>query len=187
MLLGLLLAGCARREPAPGAASADSAVVRAMALDRAERLVMPLAPAGAGRVTVQAVAEARSELAARAAAPVTPASAPLELAPPAAEPGAVPEPAALTTDADTASLKPPIARGLPLMPSGGRGGRVTLDVRVDESGEVSDVELVETDADSATVHAATQAAFATRYHPALLGLRPVAVWTRLAFDVKRGR
>ncbi len=190
LLLTLLPAGCARRERAAGSAAADSATVRAMAWDRAEHLVMPLAPAGAGRVTLQAVAEVRAALAPLALAPVRvePAPPALELALPAAEPAPVPEPAtAAAAGPEALALKPPIPRGAPRMPSGGRGGRVTLDVRVDESGEVSDVELVETDADSATVRAATEAAFATHYHPALLGARRVAVWTRQQYDVRRER
>ncbi|HEX5632172.1 MAG TPA: energy transducer TonB, partial [Gemmatimonadales bacterium] len=117
---------------------------------------------------------------------VAPTPAPLELEPPAPEPGEPPAPQPAASEPDTA-LKPPIARGLPSLPSGGRGGRVTLDVRVDESGEVSDVELVETDADSATVAAAKLAAYGLRYHPAMLGSRRVAVWCRQVFDVKRGR
>jgi hypothetical protein len=64
---------------------------------------------------------------------------------------------------------------------------VTLDVRVDETGAVSDVALVETDADSLTVLAATKAALASRYYPALLGARRVAVWTRQVFELSPGR
>lgn len=182
-------AACARRERGAPASAPDSAVARAIAADRAERLVMPLAPAGAGRVTLQGVAEARADL---------PAPAAIELAPPAgewlappADPAPVPEAPERTEseahDGTIAQLKPPIPRGLPVVPEGGRGGQVTLDVRVDETGEVTDVERVEGDADSATVAAATSAAFATRYHPALLGQRRVAVWTRQAFVVRRGR
>src|SRR5262249_36100952 len=70
--------------------------------------------------------------------------------------------------------------------SGGRGGRVTLDVRVDDRGDVSDAVLVETDADSLTVDAAIASAKRLRFHPALLGGRPIAVWTRQTFDVAGG-
>jgi hypothetical protein len=38
--------------------------------------------------------------------------------------------------------------------------------------------LVSSEGDSLTISAATDAALAVRYHPALLGGRPVAVWTR---------
>ena len=160
-------------------AADDSA---AIARDVPERIVMPLAPEGSGRVVVERVGVARMGL-----TRVDPTEAPLELAPPVAEPGEPPVAPAVSEAPDTSSLKPPIARGVPTLPRGGRGGRVTLDVRVNEDGEVSDVELVETDADSATVAAATRAAYDVRYHPALLGTQRVAVWCRQVFDVKRGR
>ena len=70
--------------------------------------------------------------------------------------------------------------------SRGHGGSVTLGVRVDETGEVSDVQLVETDADSTTVLAVSNASLALRYYPALLGTRHVAVWTRQVFQVAPG-
>src|SRR6266516_8219589 len=162
---------CARQEHATPARGglADSGAGQAMVRDQPERLVLPLAPAGAGRVVYERV---------------SPARATLDLPPPPAE---VAEPPAGTTPDPPApgelELKPPIARGLPRLVRGGRGGRVTLDVRVDENGEVSDVELVETDADSLTVRAASDAAFVLRYYPALLGERHVAVWTRQVFSV----
>jgi outer membrane biosynthesis protein TonB len=178
-LLGLLLAACSHspRESAPASEESSSADAAAIARDAPERIVMPLAPEGAGRVVVERVGVDR----------VAPAEAPLELAPPSAEPSEPPLAEAPREAADTDSLKPPIARGLPQLPSGGRGGRVTLDVRVDEQGEVTEVELVESDADSATIAAATRAAYDLLYHPALLGTRRVAVWCRQVFDVKRGR
>jgi len=179
LALGLLLSACSRpsREPVSTAAERAAVDSAAIAADRPERLVLPLAPAGAGRMRVERVGIER----------IAPAAVALDPAPPLPEPGEPPAPEPSAHAPDTASLKPPIARGLPSLPSGGRGGRVTLDVRVDEDGEVSDVELVETDADSATVAAATRAAFGVRYHPALLGDRRVAVWCRQVFDVKRAR
>lgn len=187
----LLAAGCVRLEPAASGSAPDSSTAHAIARDRGERLMMPLEPAGSGRVTLQGVAEARTDLPARpalAGSTVEPAPPTAEWVLPAGEPADVPD---LATPNETESrshdLKPPIPRGAPVVPSGGRGGEVTLDVRVDENGEVTDVERVESDADSATVHAASAAAFTTRYHPALLGARPVAVWTRQTFVVRRGR
>ena len=179
LLLVASITACSHepREPVRSSAERAAADSAAMAADRPERIVLPLAPEGAGRMVVERVGVER----------VAPAPAPLELPPPAPEPGEPPAPEPMASEPDTAGLKPPIARGLPLLPSGGRGGRVTLDVRVDESGEVTDVELVETDADSATVAAAKRAAFELRYHPAVLGSRHVAVWCRQVFDVKRGR
>lgn len=177
--LGLaLVASCARRREAAGPATVhpDTLTTQAIERDRPERLVLPLAPPGAGRVAYVGVAPARAKL------DLPPAPALVAEPPPSAglETPAEPESAAL-------QLKPPIPRGNPRAPSGGRGGRVTLDVRVDEAGEVSDVELVETDTDSLTVLAATNAARAQRYYPALLGGRHVAVWTRQVFDLTRGR
>jgi outer membrane biosynthesis protein TonB len=179
LVLGLALgASCARHrdEPAPARVHPDTLAGQAIERDRPERLVLPLAPPGAGRVAYFGVAPARARL------DLPPA--PADVAEPPPTPG--PEPPA-EPDSTALQLKPPIPRGNPHTPSGGRGGRVTLDVRVDEAGEVSDVELVETDADSLTVLAAMNAARAQRYYPALLGERHVAVWTRQVFELTRGR
>ncbi len=166
---------CARRDRAATRPEtlADTATARAIERDRPVRLVLPLAPAGAGQVVYQGVAPARAQL----DLPPPPADV---AEPPAA---AAPEP----SEQAAPQLKPPIPRGSPRVVASGRGGKVTLDVRVDESGGVSDVVLVDTDADSLTVLAATNAALASRYYPALLGERRVAVWTRQVFDVARGR
>lgn len=173
--VALLLAACERRSKpaAMRAIHADSATARAIMRDQPERLVLPLAPRGAGQVAYGRVAPARAAL------DLPPAPAPAG-EPPAA---AAPPPA----DPEALVLKPPIPRGSPRVTSAGRGGTVTLDVRVDEAGDVSDVALVETDADSLTVLAATSAALASRYFPALLGERRVAVWTRQVFQVTRRR
>jgi hypothetical protein len=143
-----------------------------IAADRPERLVMPFAPPVAGTLVVEKVAPARASL---------------DLAPPQAEPSEPPPPSEWARAEDDAQLKPPIARGAPHVPRGGRGGRVTFDVRVSEAGEVTDVELVESDADSLTVEAAKRAAWELRYHPALLRGERIAVWCRQVFDVERRR
>jgi len=148
--------------------ASEREIAEAIARDRPARLVMPLAPLGAGRVAIERVAPLRASL---------------DLPPPPAEPSEPPAAAAAPAPAETPELKPPIPRGSPHLAVSGRGGKVTLDVRVDETGSVSDVELVETDADSLTVLAATNAALASRYFPALLGERRVPVWTRQVFDV----
>ena len=175
MALLLAAASCARRtEPASThSAPADSKTARAIGRDRPERLVLPLAPPGAGQVVYERVAPARATL---------------DLPLPSAE-ATEPPPSGAATASDSVPLvlKPPIPRGSPRVVRGGRGGRVTLDVRVDETGEVSDVALVETDTDSLTVLAATHAALGLRYYPAILGERRIAVWTRQVFDVARGR
>ena len=206
-LIALMALSCARPGAEQRAHGADPAAD--IARDRPERLVVPLAGVGAGAFTLEEVALERAKLPHAAAPPphVEPSAprpgvgATLELPPPPAEPGEPPatsEPEAERPDART--LVPPIPRGAPGVASGGsrtRGtrpqgrvqhgwGRVTLDVRVDERGEVSDALLVETDADSLTVLAALDAASRLTYHPALLGGRPVAVWTRQRFEVERG-
>ena len=182
----LTIASCSRREPHTDrtAPPPDTAAARAIARDQPERLVLPLAPAGSGRVSFAAVSPVRESL---AVAPVMPST--LDLSPPPADIALPPADSAVAAvePAGALDLKPPIPRGRPVLPRGGRGGAVTLDVRVDEAGEVSDVEMVATDADSATVRAAEDAAQRTRYFPALLGRRPVAVWTRQVFEVARGR
>ena len=175
--VGIVLAvlSCTRRGPAAARPEtlSDSAAARAIERDRPERLVLPLAPAGAGQVAYQGVAPARAQL---------------DLPPPAAEVAEPPaSPAAEPSEPSALQLKPPIPRGSPRVEASGRGGKVTLDVRVDETGAVTDVALVGTDADSLTVLAATNAALGARYYPALLGDRRVAVWTRQEFDVTRGR
>ena len=163
--------------------------------------MVPLAGAGAGMFTLERVAIERADLPHAAAPPPNvepsaprPGGATLELPPPPAEPGEPPATSELQADSpDARSLAPPIPRGAPSVVSDGPGtrakhgwGRVTLDVRVDERGEVSDALLVDSDADSLTVLAALDAASRLTYHPALLGGRPVAVWTRQLFEVKRG-
>ena len=170
LALASLLAGC-ESTPAPvheaRSRASDSAHIAA---DRRERLVMPFAPPAAGRLVVERVAPARASL---------------DLPPPQAEPAEPPPPSEPARIEQDAELKAPIARGAPRVPRGGRGGHVTFDVRVSEEGEVTDVELVGSDADSLTVVAAKQAAWDLRYHPAMLRGERVAVWCRQVFDVER--
>ncbi len=185
-VLAVALAGCARAPQGTTSGIAGDSLSDAahIAADRPERLLMPQAPPGPGEMVIERVAPMRAGLELPPAALEFPPPA-LELPPPPAEPGA--EPAAAEAAVELASLKPPIARGLPRVVLGGRGGLVTLDVRVDEHGEVSDVELVESGADSLAVAAALAAASEIRYHPALLGERRVAVWCRQVVHVLRER
>ena len=173
-LMALALLSCTRSpEPRRSRTAEDVAEdARRIAADRPERLSMPFAPPRRGSVVVERVAPARAEL---------------DLPPPAADIGTPPEIPEATRNESPATLRPPIARGLPHVPRGGAGGRVTLDVRVDEHGEVTDVEVVESRADSLTVAAAVAAARELRYHPALLGTQRVAVWCRQVYDVERRR
>ncbi len=186
MVLAVALAGCTRTPErtaaeVPGDNLPDAARIAA---DRPARLRMPQAAPAPGEMVIERVAPARAGL--EAAPPALDLSPPgLGLSPPSAEAGEVlvaPEEAAAS-----ASLKPPIARGLPRVVRGGRGGLVALDVRVDERGEVNDVELAESSADSLAVAAALTAARERSYYPALLGDRRVAVWCRQVVHVLRAR
>ena len=61
-------------------------------------------------------------------------------------------------------------------------GSVDLDVRVSETGEVSEVRPASGEYDSALVAAARDCALRMRFYPALRGGEPVAVWCRQRFD-----
>ena len=156
--------------------------------------MVPLAGHRAGTLTLERVSVARAAIEHVTESPsplptsqiTPPERTALEPPPPQAEPDEPPvAPAPEAAAGDRESLAPPIPRGMPLVASGGRGGRVTLDVRVDDQGDVTDVLLVQSDADSLTVAAAIASARSLRFHPALLGGRPVAVWTRQTFEVAR--
>lgn len=191
LIVGLALGGCARAPRERANVLSDSAAA-AIALDRPERPIVPLA--GGDTLRLERVTLERGSLDRAAPIPgvaVSPAEPSPE--PPSPEPGEppAPEPAA-PGPADARTLLPPIARGAPSTTIAGRAAdakqaraHVTLDVRVDEQGDVSDAILVESDADSATVQTAIGAAEAVRYHPALLGGRPVAVWTRQVLEVRK--
>jgi len=98
--------------------------------------------------------------------------------------GSWPAPPPLEVDE---GLKPPIPRGPARMmvPRDAATGWVELDVRVDETGAVSDVEWAGGATDSARIEAATTYAFAMRWFPALQGGRPIAVWCRQRIDFGR--
>ncbi len=114
----------------------------------------------------------------------TPGRAP-EVLLPTPEPGTMPAVAeaepALTLEGD---LVPPTLRSAnPLhVPRGVRGESVELEVRVDESGAVGDVQWAGGSRDSALVQAAIECAAAMRFFPATRGGRPVVVWCRQRFD-----
>jgi len=116
--------------------------------------------------------------------PTAPALIDPSLADAEPEAGEWPEPPTLEIDE---GLKPPIPRGSSrlIVPRGADPGWVELDVRVDETGAVSDVEWGGGAIDSARVEAATACAFAMRYFPALQDGRAIAVWCRQRFDFGR--
>jgi outer membrane biosynthesis protein TonB len=112
-------------------------------------------------------------------------------APPPALPEALPDslpppedsPPALAVDP---GLKPPVLRapGTLALPPGWSGPRasVELDVRVDESGRVSDALRAAGNPDSVLLDAARRCALGMRFYPALQAGRPVPVWCRQRFD-----
>jgi hypothetical protein len=138
---------------------------------RSERLVVR--PPVAARVWLASVAPARA---------VVPEPALPEALPDSLPPAEVPPPA-LQVDP---GLKPPVLRapGNLTLPPGWSGPRssVELDVRVDDSGVVSDAVLASGAADPALVDSARRCALGMRFYPALQAGRPVAVWCRQRFD-----
>jgi len=62
---------------------------------------------------------------------------------------------------------------------------VELDVRVDESGAVSEARWAGGSEDSVLVRSATECARRMRFLPALRGGNPVAVWSRQRFEFRR--
>jgi TonB family protein len=100
-------------------------------------------------------------------------------------PPAAPTPPMLDIDDD---LKPPILRSrsvLMVPPEYGRRRAVEsveLDVRVDESGAVSDALWVGGSNAPILVQAATECALQMKFYPALQSGQPVPVWCRQRFD-----
>jgi hypothetical protein len=180
--LALLLAGGCARSPQPTASQRPPPLVAVpLAVNvyadtgRGGHLeVRPLA----AHVWLAMVTPAR----ALTPAPALPEALPDSLPPPEdSPPGLAADP----------GLKPPVLRapGTLAIPPGWRGPRVSveLDVRVDESGRVSDALPVLASGDSAAigeglVEAARRCALGMRFYPALQGGRPVPVWCRQRFD-----
>jgi TonB family protein len=123
--------------------------------------------------------------------PVRPEAPQVPLPPePAMPEPELPAPPVLVMDDD---LKPPIARrpALLVLPEPARRVRgprvVELDVRIDESGAVSDAEWAGGSTDSALVASAVQGALGMSFFPAEQRGRPVAVWVRQRFDFAAAR
>lgn len=186
--LGLLVlaSGCGREAGAPSHAPAVPLPIEVLA-DTGRRQTLPVPPPEAARAWLERVQKDRPPHVPPAR--VAPAP-PLAVPPPEARPEAPPvtsEPMdVLVVDED---LHPPIPIGTaPLrVPAGhGRGVGVDLDVRVDESGAVSDAVWAGGSEDSSAVAAVTACALAMRFHPAVQRGRPVAVWCRQHFEFGRG-
>jgi TonB family protein len=174
LVLAVLVAGCGRPPGAPRAESLPRTLPLDLLADRAPDVSLTparRASAPAARLVLLRIAPERER-----AAPPPEAS-------PAEPPVAAAEPERLPSDD---RLRPPVPRASTLLRlAGARGRWVELDVRVDESGAVSDVEIAGGDADSALVNAAIAATRATRWYPARRAGRAVAVWSRQRLEVAR--
>ena len=120
-------------------------------------------------------------------------SAPLAVELPDAptDPLVPPPPAPPMLDIDD-DLKSPILRSGSVLrvPAQFTRGRavlsVELDVRVDETGEVTDALWSGGSDDSTLVQVATECAFSMKFYPALQSGQPVPVWCRQRFDFGGG-
>jgi hypothetical protein len=185
--LALLCAGGCARSPEPAASRPRS---RPVAFPLAVNVYADTGRGGhlevrppAARVWLASVTPARQPV----PAPALPEALPDSLLPPDDPPPGL---------ALNPGLKPPVLRtpGTLALPPGWRGPRtwVDLDVRVDESGRVSDVLLVPAGGDSAVigvglVEAARRCALGMRFYPALRGGQAVPVWCRQRFDFAGAR
>ncbi len=184
--IAVLLVGCGRVGSRPEHAPAVVLPLQVLA-DTARTTKLPVPPPDSARAWLESVQRAAPPRAARIAPP---ASGALDLPAPEARPAPPPisrEPSdVLVVDDD---LHPPIPIGVtPLRspPAHGRPIGVDLDVRVDESGDVSDALWAAGSEDSLAVAAATACALAMKFHPALQRGRPVAVWCRQHFEFGGG-
>ena len=178
LIFGLLLGGCGERFASPKSREVGDTLQVSVLSDSAQAASLPPARVGAGpagaRLTLVRIAPSRADV-----------RAPLPVPEPAA-PEAI-EPRAPESEHGDDELRPPIPRGPAIVRlNGARAGWLELDVRVDENGEVTDAIPVGGDADSATVRAATEAALAMRWFPAVRRNRPVAVWCRQRFETGPG-
>jgi hypothetical protein len=182
LTLALLLAGGCVRSPEPVASRPPSPPVAVplavnVYADTGRGGRLEVRPPDA-RVWLGSVTPARMP----PPAPALPEAFPDSLPPPdEAPPGLAVDP----------GLKPPVLRapGTLALPPGWRGPRtsVELDVRVDESGRVSDAVpvlagRVPAVIEAALVEAARRCALGMRFYPALQGGRAVPVWCRQRFD-----
>ena len=163
------LAGCGRdtrQQASPAALDVE------VWSDTSRSVPLRVEPPRAVRVWVRSVSPSRP---AAIEAPLPSANA--GIPPPESLP-----PPALEIDS---GLKPPILREparLILPAASPRAEPVELDVRVSETGEVTEARWAGGSPNPARVAAATACARAMRFYPALKGGRPVAVWCRQRFD-----
>jgi Gram-negative bacterial TonB protein C-terminal len=178
LVLTVMFGACAKEEHAQARLPRSSAP-----------LALPLrvvADSGRGeRWVVAAPEEARAWVSSVAPARAPMPSPPLPEAPPDSVLPELPSPPTLAIDDN---LKPPVLRtpALLRLPASlrrrDRAASVELDVRVDESGGVSDALWAGGSQDSVLVQTAIECALQMRFYSALLAGQPVAVWCRQRFD-----
>jgi len=177
-VLAFCLPGCARERRAGAQALALS--VRASA-DTGRMEHLEIRPPRQARAWLARVTPSRPGV----LFPPLPEAAPDTLLPESAAPPALEV---------QAGLMPPVLREaapltLPVGPVGHRARRfesVVLDVRVSETGQVTDVIGAGGSTDPALVEAASACARRMRFYPARWGGAPVAVWCRQRFDFGPG-
>jgi len=178
LALALLLVAACGRPSSPDHAP-HALAVRVLA-DSARRERLPIRPPPEARVWLSGVAPERGALGtgntAHAGLPELPAP---EVVSDTIAPNFDPPPLEIADD-----IQPPILRSAPALvfPTRAHRAEVELDVRVDESGEVTDALWAEGSEDPELVAAATACALGMRFYPALQSGRPIAVWCRQRFD-----
>lgn len=172
MMLAISLASCGRA-PEPGRARDVSVEVP----------VSVLADSGEGGGLPPARFARTGSVARSALVRIAPDRDGIRAPLPEPEPSVPPADSRADAPVEDDRLRPPIPRGpLALRLPRARPGRVELDVRVDEHGEVTEVVPVAGDADAATIAAAVEAARRVRWYPATRRGQPVAVWCRQHVD-----
>jgi len=180
-----LVVGCGRGAARPERAPAVVLPLQVLA-DTARTTKLAIPPPDSARAWLERVQRAAPPRVHVAPAPAAAFDAPVPDAHPALPPIAREPTDVLVVDDD---LHPPIPIGVtPLRapPVRGRPIGVDLDVRVDESGGVSDALWADGSDDSLAVAAAIRCALAMKFHPALQRGRPVAVWCRQHFEFGGG-
>jgi|SRR5215831_1591011 len=189
----VILAGCGRRDTGSPPRAAVPLPLRIMAdTGRAVPLAVVPPPSQPAEVHARAWLASVSRTApsrppAEAGPPAGPSALDVPL-PEARSDTLAQEPTPAPSLALDEDLKPPIPIGsaaLHLPPLRHVREWVELDVRIDESGNVSDALWAAGSADSAAVAATVTCALAMRFHPALRHGTPVAVWCRQRFELGR--
>jgi hypothetical protein len=179
-LLAIALASCGKREaPSQNAVSVPIQIAADSSGMHPLRVVPP-------RAWIEKVSESQPPPGAQpSAGNVDPSQGAEE---PEAEESEIPESAPRPLEIDD-DLKPPIPKGVAViaLPAKfkARDVVVELDIRVDESGAVSDAMYAGGASDSTVVAAAVESALRMTFYPALKSGQPIAVWCRQRVDLGR--